>query len=249
MSKFWKALHKLTGITLKMSTTYHLQTDGASEWTNKMVNQCLQYHIEHNQLGWARALPWIRFQLMNTVNKSTGFTPFQLQMGRSPQLIPPLVPLPHNTSTEDISAYAIINKLHEDMSEVQDNLLHAKITQAFESNKIHSFIFPFTIGSHVCLTTLHQCNEYKAKGKKHVEKFMPRYDGPYTIINTDEKHSTVTIELLNTPNIFPTFHTSEVLHFIENDTTLFPSCKFEEPPPILTPEGNEEFFIDKILDQ
>ena len=31
MSKFWKALHKLTGVTLKMSTAYHPQTDGASE--------------------------------------------------------------------------------------------------------------------------------------------------------------------------------------------------------------------------
>ena len=138
MSKFWKALHKLTGVKLKMSTAYHPQTDGASERTNKTVNQCLRYHVERNQLGWARALPRIRFHLMNTVNKSTGFTPFQLRMGRSPQLIPPLVPLPRNTSAEDILAHAIINKLCEDVSEAQDNLLHAKITQAFEYNKNRS---------------------------------------------------------------------------------------------------------------
>ena len=31
MSKFWKALHKLTGVKLKMSTAYHPQTDDASE--------------------------------------------------------------------------------------------------------------------------------------------------------------------------------------------------------------------------
>ena len=78
---------------------------------------------------------------------------------------------------------------------------------------------------------------------------MPRYDGPYIVIDTDEKHSTVTIELPNAPNIFPTFHTSEVLPFVEMDTTLFPSHKFEEPPPVLMPEGDKEFFIDKILDQ
>ena len=78
---------------------------------------------------------------------------------------------------------------------------------------------------------------------------MPRYDGPYTIIDTNKEHSTVTIELPNAPNIFPTFHTSEIMPFIENDASLFPSRTFEEPPPILTPEGSEEFFIDKILDQ
>jgi len=233
-----------------MSTTYHPQTDGASECTNKTINQCLCYHVKCNQLGWMRTLPCIHFHLMNTINKSTGFTLFQLRMGRSPCLIPPLVLLPRNASKEDISAHDIINKLREDVAEAQDNLLHTKISQAIESNKYCSLNFPFAIGSCVRLTTLHQHNEYKAKGEKHIAKFMPHYDGPYTIVvNTNEKHSTVTIELPNAPNIFPTFHTSEVLPFIECDTDLFPSCKKDEPPPILTPEGNEEFFIDKILDQ
>jgi len=52
--------------------------------------------------------------------------------------------------------------------------------------------------------------------------------------------------------MLPTFFlpfTSEVLPFIECDTDLFPSHKKDEPPPILTPEGDKEFFIDKILDQ
>jgi hypothetical protein len=30
-SELWTALHKLTGVKLKMSTAYHPQTDGASE--------------------------------------------------------------------------------------------------------------------------------------------------------------------------------------------------------------------------
>jgi len=194
MSKFWKALHKLTGVALKMSTTYHPQTDGASERTNKTINQCLCYHVEHNQLGWMHALPRIHFHLMNTINKSTSFTPFQLRMGRSPRLIPPLVPLPRNASQEDISAHDIINKLCEDVAEAQDNLLCTKISQAIESNKYCSLNFPFAIGSCVRLTTLHRCNEYKAKGKKHIAKFMLRYDSPYIIVDTNKKHSTVTIE-------------------------------------------------------
>ena len=72
-----------------MSTAYHPETDGASERTNKTVNQVLHFHIECSQLGWVCALPQIRFNIMNTVNKSTSFTPFQLRMGRSPRVIPP----------------------------------------------------------------------------------------------------------------------------------------------------------------
>ena len=165
------------------------------------------------------------------------------------KLQPGLVtPLP-TSSEEEISAHDVIKKLQNDVLEAQDNLLRTKISQSVEANKHHSLTFPFVIGSCVRLTTLHWRNEYKAKGEKQVAKFMPRYDGPYTIVDTDEQHSTITLELPNAPNIFPTFHTSEVLPFIENDPMLFLSRKFKEPPPILNPEGDEEFFIDKILDQ
>lgn len=146
ISKFWCALHKLTGIKLKMSTAYHPQTDGASERTNKTVNQCLHFHVEQNQLRWSRALPCIQFHIMNTVNKSTGFTPFQLRKGRSPRVIPPLIPLARNASPEDISAHDIIQRLQDDVSEAQDNLLRAKISQFVEANKHRSLDFPFTIG-------------------------------------------------------------------------------------------------------
>jgi hypothetical protein len=91
VSHFWKTLHKLTGTKVKLSTAYHPQTDGASERTNKMVNQMLRYHVERNQSGWVKALPLVRFNIMNTINKSTGFSPFQLRMGRSARVIPPLV--------------------------------------------------------------------------------------------------------------------------------------------------------------
>jgi len=59
VSRFWKALHKLTGVKLKLSTTYHLEIDGTSECTNKTVNQALRFHVECNQLGWVRTLPRI----------------------------------------------------------------------------------------------------------------------------------------------------------------------------------------------
>ena len=52
VSKFWKHLHKLTGVKLKMSTAYHPETDGASERSNKTVIQAIRFHVERNQQGW-----------------------------------------------------------------------------------------------------------------------------------------------------------------------------------------------------
>ena len=77
-SRFWAHLCLLTGLQHKYSSSYHPQTDGASERTNKTVIQMLRFHVERNQTGWVRALPLIRFQMMSSVNKSTKYTPFQL---------------------------------------------------------------------------------------------------------------------------------------------------------------------------
>ena len=121
-------LHKLTGVKLKLSTAYHPETDGASECTNKTVNQALRYHVKRNQLGWVGALPRIHFDLMNSINKSTGFTLFQLHISQSPCIIPPLVTAKSSATVTDIDAWHVICELETDVFEAQDNLLKVKLS-------------------------------------------------------------------------------------------------------------------------
>ena len=108
VSKFWNHLMLLTGIKAKMSSAYHPQTDGVSERTNKTVEQCLRFQIERNQKNWKHPLPRIRFQMMNMVNKSTKFTPFQLRFGNSPQLLQALIKPRIGASVEQTSVRAIL---------------------------------------------------------------------------------------------------------------------------------------------
>jgi hypothetical protein len=150
LSKFWQALHKLTGVKLKMSTVYHPQSDGASERLNKTINQCLRYHVERNQTGWCQALPRVRFNIMNTVNASTGFSPFQLCMGRSPHVIPPLI-ASEDGALEDICASDVIRWLTLDVKEAQDNMLRAKLSQSLVVNEHRTDDFPFEKGGRVVL--------------------------------------------------------------------------------------------------
>ena len=247
MSRFWKALHKLTGVKLKMSTSYHPQTDGSSERTNKTVIQCIRYAVERDQLGWVKSLPKIRFDIMNTTNRSTGFTPFQLRFGRSPRILPPLFPNPVKTPADKL-ATDLVTRMQSMVFEAQDNLISAKVSQSYQSNKGRSANFPFKTGDRVVLSTLHRRREFRADDPNRVAKFMPRFDGPFVIKSTDEKHSTVTLDLPNRPNIFPVFHTSEIRPFSENDNDLFPSRALIPPEPI-TIDGQQEFFIDKIVDE
>ena len=247
MSRFWKTLHTLTGVKLKISTSYHPETDGSSERTNKTVIQCIRFAVEQDQLGWVKALPKIRFDIMNTTNCSTGFSPFQLRFGRSPRLLPPLFRSTNVQPTEKFATDLIL-RMQDNISEAKDNLISAKVTQAFQANKSRNFSFPFKIGDKVVLSTVHRRRDLKAGDPNRVAKFMPRFDGPFIIKNTDERHSTVTLDLPNLPNFFPVFHTSEIKPFLDNNNSLFPSRALIPPEPI-TIDGHEEFYIDKIVDE
>jgi hypothetical protein len=133
-TKLWTTLHKLTSIKLKMSTSYHPETNGSSEGTNKMVNQAIRYHIDNNQKGWLAKFPRIWFTMMNTVNASTGFSGFQLKTGKSLRIIPLIAPLPRNAA-EQTTTHDIIMRITLDMQEAQDNLTAAKIRQAYHTNE------------------------------------------------------------------------------------------------------------------
>jgi hypothetical protein len=68
------------------------------------------------------------------------------------------------------------------------------------------------------------------------------------VIDAHPSSSTYMLELLNPPNIFPTFHTSELKRFILNNTNLFPGHQLPQPGPILTPDGLEEYHVEEITD-
>ena len=251
ISNFWRTLHKLTGVKLKLSSAYHPETDGSSERTNKTINQCIRYHVRRNQKGWVRALPCIRFDIMNSVNASTGFSNFQVRLGRSPRLIPPIVPDVFPPSADNDAKHDVvkmISQIETDVAEAKDNLLQAKVFQSHYANLNRSPDNPFKIGDKVMLSTLHRRQQFKKKGEKRAAKFFPRYDGPYDVIDEHLATSNYTLELPNSLNTYPTYHASELKLFVPNDASLFPSRELPQPQPILTPDGLEEFLVQDIID-
>jgi len=247
VSKFWKHLMLLTGVKIKMSTSFHPQTDGSSERTNKTVEQCLRFHVERNQKGWKRALPRVRFQMMNTINKSTKYTPFQLRLGKSPRVIPTLVEATADASKEQISARAVCEQIAIDVSDARDNLMVSKIAQAYSANTRRSEGREYKAGDWVMLSTINRRKEYKNADEKRVAKFMPRFDGPYEVMDANNEASVVELQIPSAPNIFPKFHTSLVKPFHQNDDSKFPSRTLTAPGPVEV-DGEQEYYIERITD-
>jgi hypothetical protein len=247
VSRFWKTLHRLSGVKLAMSSSFHPQTDGSSERTNKSVVQALRFHIEHNQKGWVAALPRVRFSLMNTVNASTGFSPFQLRLGRSPRIVPALTAPPSDAA--ELKAVDLI-RLHEVLLfEAQDNLLAAKVDQAFYANRSRGEEVVYSVGDRVLLSTRNRRKELKVGDPSRVTKFLPRWVGPYTVVKTNPATSTYTLDLPGDSNLFPVFHGSLLKRYYANDDALVPTRAHLKPPPLKFEDGSEEYFIDKIIDE
>lgn len=115
---------------------------------------------------------------MNTVNASTGFSPFQLKTGCSPHLIPPLVDGIILQLLEDSDAFKFLDSLQIDVLEAKDNLTAAKIEQAHHANKARAIEHVYNVGDRVLLTTINRQREYMQAKDSHVTKFMLRFDGP-----------------------------------------------------------------------
>ena len=60
ISHFWKNLHKILGINLRMSTMEHSQTDGQSEATVKIVQKLIRLFAFQDQ-DWETLLPSLEF--------------------------------------------------------------------------------------------------------------------------------------------------------------------------------------------
>jgi len=83
----------------------------------------------------------------------------------------------------------------------------------------------------------------------HVARFMPCFDGPFKITAAHPEKLCYTLELPNKPLQFPTFHFSLLPAFVLDNDKLIPSQKLPQPGPVITPDGEEEWVIKKIIDE
>src|SRR3982751_2831083 len=76
---------KLIGDRCEFSTARHQQTDGKCERIIKVLKGTLKAYIAYAGNDWVDLLPLLEFNYNKTPN-STGFAPFQIDLGRIPEV-------------------------------------------------------------------------------------------------------------------------------------------------------------------
>lgn len=133
-----------------------------------MFVQALHFFVDCQQKGWVDALPRVRFTIMNTKNEPTGFTLFELRMGRNLWLIPSLVPRMANTD-KDTNAQEIIQRFELGCNEARDALISVKTKQAHYANQHRQPENNYADGDYVMLSTLRRQRNYMQNGDGRTE--------------------------------------------------------------------------------
>jgi hypothetical protein len=91
-SKFWKRLFEVLGVDIRLSTTFHPETDGSTKVTNQVMEQYLRIFCNFKQNDWFQFLPLAEFTYNNSVNSTTKLTPFFPDAGVNPLFDPAIPP-------------------------------------------------------------------------------------------------------------------------------------------------------------
>ena len=125
-SKFWSSLCYFLGIKRRLSTAFHLQTDGQTERQNSTMEAYLQAFVNFEQNDWARLLPMAEFAYNNARNFNTGHTPFELNCGYHS-----CISFEEDTNPRSQSKLAdkLLAELQDLMTVWRENLHHAQELQ------------------------------------------------------------------------------------------------------------------------
>ena len=222
-SHFRKAITKRLGIQQNLSTAFHPQTDGLSEWKNQWVEQYLCIITASHPKDWSYWIPVTSAVHNNWINSTTGLSPNQVLFGYTPCLAPSEAIRTDNEAVE---------KWVKWMMEAQHQAIRT-INQ--KAGKIPSA--QFTIGDQVWLEGTH------LKLPHQTTKLAPKRYGPFKITK-QVNPVTYQLTLPTTWQIHPVFHASLLSPYQETNAHRLNHSRL--PPDLI---GGEEFYeVEQIRD-
>jgi hypothetical protein len=185
ISRFWEELMNKAGVARKMSSAAHPQTDGVTEQANRVVASMARAYVQNHPSKWASHLAALEIAYNDSVNASTGYTPFFLCSGTHPILPLSLYANPTflPAETEEKSVQNFVKSMSRDVANARDAMVKAQARQIKYANQSRRDLV-FAVGDQVLLSESHfkeSTHGNLAQADGSTKKLNAIFRGPFKV--------------------------------------------------------------------
>lgn len=211
-SNFWQELFRIQGTQLKLSTSYHPQTDGQTEAINKCLETYLRCFTSEKQHLWVQWLPMAEWWYNTNYHATTKMTPYEAVYGQLP---------PSPTSyLKGCSKVQAVDQLLQHratmLAHLRENLHQAQNRMKQQVDQ-HRSEREFQEGDQVFLRL--QSYKQTSLKDKGCQKLSPKFYGPYQVLQRIGEVA-YKLALPPTAKIHQVFHVSCLKKVIGNNCRI-----------------------------
>lgn len=239
---FWTSLCNQVGMTQKLSTAFHPETDGATERMNQEVQKYLRHTITFLQDDWPEHLPACQMAINNRDSSVTGLSPNRLVNGFDVRAVPGPLDMTASAASPKGRAAAFLDHLRTGMELAQAAIDFTQQQQEAVANRRRRPAEAFHVGDRVWLSLRH------IRTNRPMKKLDWLYQ-KYTVLEVPTPQ-TVTLDVPG--RIHPTFNV-DLVERAASDPLPSQSSTDERPGPVLVANdadgtAEEEYVIEEIQD-
>ncbi|GBG63263.1 hypothetical protein CBR_g37349 [Chara braunii] len=234
-SRFWRLLHEVYDTQLRFSSSYHSQTDGQTEVTNRTLIDIFRKIVRDDQ-QWDLHLAHAKIAYNHAVSPATGMSPYHCDLGYHPRV--PADFLRPSQMHPDTSCPALddwVAHMTLIMKTAHEHIAASQTRMAARANRSR-MDHPFKVDDDMLIDARHLQLEAET-----LRKFRCRFFGPCRIlqaVGSDTTCSPISFRVklsdyLRQARAHNVYHVS-LLRPYRRPSERFTGRPYERPPPITT---------------
>ena len=194
-----------------------------------------------NQDDWDELLVYAEMAYNNSINGSTGYSPFYLEYGQEMVLPINMVKHQYESASGNAAVEEFVKQVGETMKIVQHNLQKAQEHQKKYADQNRREL-TFKVGDLVLLNT------EDITFTEGTKKLLDKYIGPYKVLEVVSPLSYRLDLPKKLRRLHPVFHVSKLKEY--HSTSDFKDrIQQDRPMPVVKIDGEDEWYVEKIIDK